>query len=98
MNRTIITGTSFRSFAAAVKEEKGPASGRKSANPGWYNRRFEKSQGLDGAYFDYNANIRGSTGFAPKETNRDPTKYAYSNNIFKNDYWEMRMRAADYLY
>jgi len=38
-----IVGTPLRSFAAAAAEPKGRASGRKTANPGWYNKRFERS-------------------------------------------------------
>jgi len=99
--RTIVGG-SLRCFASKKDhdhhEAPGKASGRKTGNPGWYNKRFEPSQGIDGNYFDYQANIRGADGFEPKQTNRDPKKFNYSNNIFKNDYWEWRMRAADYLY
>ena len=91
--------TQMRLFGAAAHDEpKGPASGRKSGNPGWYNKRFEPSQGNDGNYFDYQATIRGAHGFEPRQTERDPSKFHYSNNIFNNDYWEIRMRAADYLY
>jgi hypothetical protein len=69
-----------------------------TGNPGWYNKRFERSQSIDSNYVDYNATIRGATGFEPRQTNRDPSKFPFSNNIFKNDYWEWRMRLADYLY
>jgi hypothetical protein len=90
-----------RSFGAAAHAEEAQGktdSGRKTANPGWYNKRFEPSQGNDGNFFDFTANIRGAHGFEPKQTQRDPSKFAFSNNIFKNDYWEWRMRGADYLY
>jgi len=91
-----------RGFAAKKhdhhEEKPGKASFRKTGNPGWYNKRFEPSKSLDGNYFDFNAYIRGADGFEPKQTNRDPTKFSYSNNMFKNDYWEWRMRAADYFY
>jgi hypothetical protein len=89
-----------RLFAAKVKTE-APGkffSGRKTGNPSWYNKRFEPSQGNDGNFVDYNATIRGAHGFEPRQTERDPSKFAYSNNIFKSDYWEWRMRAGDYLY
>jgi hypothetical protein len=89
----------MRCFSAAATEPKpGPASGRKTANPGWYNKRFEPSRGIDGQFIDNNATFRGAHGFEPRQTERDPSKFAYSNNLFKNDYWEWRMRAADYLY
>jgi hypothetical protein len=91
-----------RCFAAKAKdlhvEGPGKASGRKTGNPGFYNKRFEPSQGKDGNFFDFTAQVRGAHGFEPKQTERDPTKFAYSNNIMKNDYWEWRMRGADYLY
>lgn len=98
--QSMLVGANVRCFAAKaeVPPVKGKDSGRMTGNPGWYNKRFEPSQSIDGDYFDYNANIRGAYGFEPKQTNRDPTKYPYSNNLFKNDYWEWRMRAADYLY
>ena len=32
------------------------------------------------------------------KTERDPTKFKYSNFLFKNDFQEWRMRASDYLY
>jgi len=55
MNRSML-GVQARCFSAAPKpEQPGPASGRRTANPGWYNRRFTPSQGADGQYFDYNA-------------------------------------------
>jgi hypothetical protein len=90
--------TGARAFGAAKAEVPGNASGRKTANPGWYNKRFEPSRGLDGGFIDNNSTFRGAHGFEPKQTERDPSKFEYSNNIFKNDYWEWRMRAADYLY
>jgi len=73
-------------------------SGRLSGNPGFYNKRLTSSQGLDNNYFDYNARIHPAGGFAAHKTERDPSKFPYSDNIFKNDYWEMRMRADDYFY
>jgi len=76
----------------------GKASGRKTANPGFYNKRFEPSKSLDHIYFENNACIRGPDGFEPKQTNRDPSKINYSSNFLKGDYWEWRMRGADYLY
>jgi len=90
---------SVRCFSAAPEEPTpGPASFRKTANPGWYNKRFESSTSVDGVYFENNAYIHGASGTAPKQTQRDPSAFQYSSNIFKNDYWEMRLRAADYLY
>ena len=42
-----------RYFGAAPEEPKpGPKSGRKTFNPGYYNKRFEPSKSLDGNYFD----------------------------------------------
>jgi hypothetical protein len=48
------------------EEEHGKASGRKTANPGFYNKRFEPSQGIDGNYFENNAYFRGAEGSEPK--------------------------------
>lgn len=97
-----MAGTQLRCFAAKAKAEHvetpGRASGYKTGNPGWYNKRFERSQSIDGNYVDFQATIRGAHGFEPRQTERDPSKFAFSNNIFKNDYWEWRMRAGDYLY
>jgi len=61
--RQTLLGVPMRSFAAAAK---GKPSGRQTANPGFYNKRFEPSQGIDADYIDYNANIRGAHGFEPK--------------------------------
>jgi hypothetical protein len=71
---------------------------RKTAAPGHYNLRFRPSQGLDNMYVNYWASIHGANGHEPSKTERNPNKFAYSNNIFKNDFWEWRMRASDYLY
>jgi hypothetical protein len=71
---------------------------RKNVAPGFYNLRHRPSQGKDNIYFHTASNIHGSEGAESHKTNRDPTKFAYSNNIFRNDYMEWRMRAADYLY
>lgn len=98
LNRSMV-GVQARYFGAAHHAETpGKASGRKTANPGWYNKRFEPSSSLDGNYFDFQARVRGADGFEPRQTNRDPNAFKYSNNLFKNDYWEYRMRLADYLY
>ena len=59
--------------------------------------RFKPSQGNTYVYWHTNANIHGPD-FDPIKTNRDPNAFKYSNNIFRNDYMEWRMRAADYLY
>lgn len=97
--KSLIGGTQVRAFSAApVEEGPGKASGRKTGNPGYYNKRFEPSSSIDGNYFDFNAYVRGASGFEPKQTARDPSKFEYSNNLFKNDYWEWRMRLSDYLY
>jgi len=37
MSQRMLMGVPMRSFAAKVAEVKGPASGRKTGNPGWYN-------------------------------------------------------------
>jgi len=66
--------------------------------PGFYNTRFRPSQGIDNVYFHNTSNIHGAEGAEPARTERDPSKFSYSNNLFKNDYWEWRMRAADYMY
>lgn len=60
--------------------------------------RFRPSQGIDNNYVHTFSNIHGAGGFAKHQTERDPSKFEYSNNLFKNDYWEWRTRAADYLY
>ncbi len=60
--------------------------------------RFKPSNGLDGNYI-YNASpLSPANGFQSHQTERDPSKFAYSNNLFKNDYWELRTRGGDYLY
>ena len=94
-----------RAFGAGAKDSGVPDpipgglnSGRLSGNPSFYNKRFEPSQSIDGVYFENNSRIHGASGFAPHQTNRDPTKFQYSDNIFKNDYWEFKMRASDYCY
>ncbi len=46
----------------------------------------------------YVAPFHPAEGFAQHKTQRDPNKFKYSSNLWKNDYWEMRMRAGDYLY
>lgn len=58
--------TSVRCFGAAPEAQPGKASGRMSGNPGWYNKRFEPSQGKDGNYVDYAAYFRGASGFEPR--------------------------------
>lgn len=89
----------MRAFSAAPEApQPGKASGRMTANPGHYNERFTPSTSVDNNYIDYQAYIRGADGYEPRQTNRDPTKFNYSANLFKNDYWEIRMRASDYLY
>lgn len=60
--------------------------------------RFKPSQGLDSVYFHNSAQVHGSQGFEPHQTDRNPNNFQFSNNIFRNDYFEWRMRAADYLY
>ena len=99
--RQVLGAAPMRCFAAHAdhhEEAPGKASGRMTGNPGFYNKRFEPSSSIDGNYIDFNAYVRGASGFEPKQTNRDPSKFEYSNNIFKNDYWEWRMRLSDYLY
>jgi len=59
--------------------------------------RQSPSQGSDGVYVHKANNIQGNAA-EPTQTNYDPTKFDYSNNIFRNDYFEWRMRASDYLY
>ena len=67
MAQRTILGVPMRAFAAKVQREIPPkASGRKTANPGWYNKRFEKSQGKDSDYVDYQGNVRGAHGFEPR--------------------------------
>jgi hypothetical protein len=107
LNKQILFGASARCFGAPAEgpDPKRPdpipgnlQSGRLSGNPGFYNKRFEPSQSIDGAFFENNARFHGASGFASHKTNRDPTAFQYSDNLFKNDYWEFKMRASDYLY
>ena len=58
--------TSVRCFGAEAKPQPGKASGRMHGNPGWYNKRFEPSQGKDANYVDYAAYFRGASGFEPR--------------------------------
>lgn len=92
--------TQARAFSAAPEPEIPGRlfSGRRHGNPGFYNKRFEPSQGNDGNFFEHNSTIRGADGFEPTQTPRNPNNFSYSNNIFKGDYWEFRLRAADFLY
>jgi hypothetical protein len=48
-------------------------------------------------YVHFWSNIN-APGPEPSKTERNPNKYQYSNNLFRNDFWEWRMRAVDYLY
>tara|TARA_B110000285_G_C14991271_1_gene546445 strand:+ start:105 stop:422 length:318 start_codon:yes stop_codon:yes gene_type:complete len=95
LQRSVVS-TSSRSFGAK-KAEQVPGK-RQNAHPGYYNMRFTPSTSLDNNYFDYNANIRGAGGFESHKTNRDPTAFEYSNNLFANDYWEWKIRASDYFW
>ncbi len=70
---------------------------RKNWNPSHYNLRFKPSQGSGYVFWHQNNTIHGPEHDSA-QSNRDPTKFKYSNNIFRNDYMEWRMRAADYLY
>lgn len=56
----------MRYFSAPVEPIPGKASGRMTGNPGFYNKRFESSTSLDNQYVDFNAYIRGASGFEPK--------------------------------
>lgn len=71
---------------------------RKTAAPGFYNLRFKASQGIEHDYFHFTGKNYGSEGFEAHQTERDPTKFKYSNNLFNLDYFEYRQRASDYLY
>lgn len=71
---------------------------RKNARPSFYNLRFSPSQGIDNMYVQYNSPLQTPNGAEPHKTQRDPNAFNFSNNIFRNDYMEWRMRAADYLY
>ena len=51
--RRSMIGVQARCFGATPIEQPGKASFRKTANPGWYNKRFEPSNSLDGNYFDF---------------------------------------------
>ena len=95
----MLVGSSQRFFGATPEPTPGPASGRRSANTGFYNKRFEPSHGRDGNYFDDNQAIfRGADGTEAKQTNRDPNAFNYSNNIFKNDFAEWSLRGDDYFH
>lgn len=71
---------------------------RTTANPHFYNLRFRPSQGNDGNYIPYEGKFYGAEGTESTRTNRDPTKFKYSNNLFNLDYFEWRSRGADYVY
>jgi len=64
--RSVVGGTQMRCFSAPVEPIPGKASGRMTGNPGFYNKRFESSNSLDNQYVDFNAYIRGASGFEPK--------------------------------
>lgn len=70
---------------------------RKNANPSYYNLRHKPSQGNDHLYYHTYA-VNHSSNDEPIKTNRDPNAFKFSNNIFRNDYLEWRLRASDYLY
>lgn len=99
MNRSVLGVQANRYFSAKAPEpeQPGPASGRRTAFPGFYNRRFTPSQGADGQYVHYDAPIQPASP-TPFRTQRNPNNFAYSSNILKGDYMEWRTRAADYLY
>jgi hypothetical protein len=46
----------------------------------------------------YSANVHSPSGAEDHKTNRNPEAFKYHNNVFRNDYNEWRMRAADYLF
>jgi predicted metal-dependent phosphoesterase TrpH len=71
---------------------------RKNAHPGFYNLRFKPSYGRDNIYFHSNAHIHGANGSEDVKTDRNPTTFKFSNNLFKNDILEWKTRGADYLY
>ena len=71
---------------------------RTTANPHFYNLRFRPSQGNDGNSIPYEAKFLGANGNDQTRTNRDPTKFKYSANLFNLDYFEWRSRGADYVY
>jgi len=100
MSQRFLVGSQVRHFGAAPEEKQpGKASGRTTFNPGWYNKRFEPSRGLDGNYFDDNqAQFRGPAGFEPKQTDRNPSKFSYSNDPFMNIHNEWTMRLGDYMW
>ena len=56
----------MRFFGATPQPVVGKASGRMTGNPGHYNKRFESSNSLDNNYVDFQAYIRGASGFEPK--------------------------------
>ena len=71
---------------------------RKNWNPNFYNLRFSPSQGIDNVYMQYNGHLQTPKGSDPIQSNRDPAAFAWSNNIFRNDFMEWRLRSADYIY
>lgn len=71
---------------------------RKNDNPQFYNLRFSPSQGIDNMYFQYNGHVQTPKGMDATQSERDPSKFPFSNNIFRNDYMEWRLRASDYIY
>ena len=71
---------------------------RTNASPTYYNQILTPSTGLDGNYIHYYGNFHGTKGYVPHKTEKDPTKFEYTNNLFKLDMFEWRSRGADYFY
>ena len=80
--RSLLGVRNVRYFAHHEHEPTGKASFRKTGNPGWYNKRFERSTSVDGGYVDNASTIWGADGFEPRQTPRDPSKFNYSADIF----------------
>jgi hypothetical protein len=66
--RQVLGAAPMRCFSASADHEEAPgkASGRMTGNPGFYNKRFEPSSSIDGNYIDFNAYVRGASGFEQK--------------------------------
>lgn len=71
---------------------------RTNATPTYYNQRFSPSTGIDQNYYHYYARFHGSTGKVEHKTEKDPTKFNYTNNLFSLDMQEWRSRGGDYFY
>lgn len=71
---------------------------RKTASPGFYNQRFNTSQGLDHAYVPFAGRFHAPSGAEATKTNRNPNSFQFNNNLFSLDAKEWGNRGYDYFY